>query len=124
MVDDVVNSHISGLPLLFEHRMEGSLSPSNALYWWTERIAITNKDMEPVDDNSLGILHTILKPRRIRGGGIVDHTARLFSAVISGRHFVSKVSSLSKESVIGERPLSRIRWRPLPPQFILKRWRF
>lgn len=102
-VNDVVNSLISGLPGHFEHVLKGSPSPpSNSQDWWVERIALTGKAMEPVDDYSLGILQPILRPRRIRGGGILAHTVRLFSAAISVRHFVSRVSSLGRENAIGE----------------------
>lgn len=73
-VNDVVNSLISGLPGVFEHVMEGLPSPSNTQDWWLERIALTGKAMEPVDDYTVRILHSVLKPRRIRGGGILNHT--------------------------------------------------
>ncbi|KAG0294390.1 hypothetical protein BGZ96_001302 [Linnemannia gamsii] len=96
------NSLISGLPGLFEHVPECAPSPSNAQDWWAERIAVTGKAMEPVDNYSLWIFHTILKPRRIRGGGILENTVRLLPTMISVRRFVSRVSSLGRESVTGE----------------------
>ena len=98
-VNDVIESHIPGLPGVFDHVMESFLSPSNTQDWWVECIALTGEAMEPVDDYSCRILDSVLKPRHIRVGGVLNRTVRFFSAAISVRHFVSRVSSLGREGV-------------------------
>lgn len=67
-INDVVYSLISGMPGVFAHVMEGLPSPSNTYNWWVERIALTRIAMEPVQDYSIRILHSALKPQRTRKG--------------------------------------------------------
>ncbi|KAG0372418.1 hypothetical protein BGX24_000275 [Mortierella sp. AD032] len=100
IVNDVTNSLISGLPGTFDHVMESFHSLFNTQDWWVERIAISGKPMEPVDEYSIKILQDVLKPRRIRGGGILNHTIRLFSVAISITQFVKKMPSYEKGGVL------------------------
>ncbi|KAF9900438.1 hypothetical protein EC991_007332 [Linnemannia zychae] len=63
-------SIISGLPGVFLNIPINLPVPSNDPAWWMERIAVTGRPMDPVDNYTLSILHSILKPRRLKGYGL------------------------------------------------------
>ncbi|KAF9900437.1 hypothetical protein EC991_007331 [Linnemannia zychae] len=62
-------SIISGLPGVFLNIPINLPTPSNDPAWWLERIAVTGRPMDPVDNYTLSILHSIMKPRRLKGFG-------------------------------------------------------
>ncbi|KAG0257971.1 hypothetical protein BGZ95_005090 [Linnemannia exigua] len=97
IVHDFTNSLVSGLPGVFDQVIESFHALSNTQDWWVERIPISGNPMEPVDEYSFRILQEALKPRRIRGGGMINYTIRLFSATKSIKQLVNKMPSDGKE---------------------------
>ncbi|KAF9900435.1 hypothetical protein EC991_007329, partial [Linnemannia zychae] len=68
--DETFVSIISGLPGVFLNIPINLPTPSNDPAWWLERIAVTGRPMDPVDNYTLSILHSIMKPRRLKGFGL------------------------------------------------------
>ncbi|KAF9123771.1 hypothetical protein BGW39_008708 [Mortierella sp. 14UC] len=62
---DSTTSIVSGLPGTFHDPTIALPVITDDLAWWVERIAVTGRPMEPVDDYTLSILNNIMKPRRV-----------------------------------------------------------
>ncbi|KAF9900440.1 hypothetical protein EC991_007334 [Linnemannia zychae] len=64
-----ITSFISGQPGVFHNTPIIHVRSTDDPSWWVERIAVTGRPMDSVDNYTLSILHSILKPRRIKSFG-------------------------------------------------------